>query len=55
MMVAAALASLPPHMLDALMTRQGAASHHTSGRSGQTARARNAAAPAPAALTRPCP
>lgn len=36
MMVAAALASLPPQMLDALMTRQGAASHHTSGRSGQT-------------------
>ncbi len=36
MMVAAALASLPPHMLDALMTRQGAASHNTSGRSGQT-------------------
>ncbi|PUE44118.1 magnesium chelatase subunit D [Limnohabitans sp. Hippo3] len=36
MLVAAALASLPPHMLDALMTRQGAASHHTSGRSGQT-------------------
>jgi magnesium chelatase subunit D len=36
MMVAAALASLPPHMLDALMTRQGASSHHTSGRSGQT-------------------
>jgi magnesium chelatase subunit D len=36
MMVAAALASLPPHMLDALMTRQGAASNNTSGRSGQT-------------------
>jgi magnesium chelatase subunit D len=36
MMVAAAMASLPPHMLDALMTRQGAASHNTSGRSGQT-------------------
>ena len=36
MVVAAALASLPPHMLDALMTRQGAASHNTSGRSGQT-------------------
>ncbi|WP_353238205.1 magnesium chelatase subunit D [Limnohabitans sp.] len=36
MMVAAALASLPPHMLDALMTRQGAANHNTSGRSGQT-------------------
>ena len=35
MMVAAALASLPPHMLDALMTRQGAASRQTSGRSGQ--------------------
>jgi magnesium chelatase subunit D len=36
MMVAAALASLPPHMLDALMTRQGASSPNTSGRSGQT-------------------
>lgn len=36
MMVAAALASLPPHMLDALMTRQGATSLNTSGRSGQT-------------------
>ncbi|WP_019429133.1 magnesium chelatase subunit D [Limnohabitans sp. Rim47] len=34
--VAAALASLPPHMLDALMTRQGEVSQHTSGRSGQT-------------------
>ena len=36
MMVAAALASLPPHMLDALMTRQGANSAGSSGRSGQT-------------------
>ena len=36
MMVAAALASLPPHMLDALMTRQGATSQQSSGRSGQT-------------------
>jgi magnesium chelatase subunit D len=36
MMVAAALASLPPHMLDALMTRQGATSPQSSGRSGQT-------------------
>jgi magnesium chelatase subunit D len=36
MMVAAALASLPPHMLDALMTRQGANSPQSSGRSGQT-------------------
>ena len=36
MMVAAALASLPPHMLDALMTRQGATRQQSSGRSGQT-------------------
>jgi magnesium chelatase subunit D len=36
MMVAAALANLPPHMLDALMTRQGATSPQSSGRSGQT-------------------
>jgi magnesium chelatase subunit D len=36
MVVAAALASLPPHMLDQLMTRQGAASHSSAGRSGQT-------------------
>jgi magnesium chelatase subunit D len=36
MMVAAALASLPPHMLDALMTRQGTTSPQSSGRSGQT-------------------
>lgn len=36
MVVAAALASLPPHMLDALMTRPGSASQNTSGRSGQT-------------------
>jgi magnesium chelatase subunit D len=36
MLVAAALASLPPHMLDALMTRQGATSPQSSGRSGQT-------------------
>jgi magnesium chelatase subunit D len=36
MMVSAALASLPPHMLDALMTRQGASSSQSSGRSGQT-------------------
>ena len=36
MLVAAALASLPPDMLDALMTRQSATHHNTSGRSGQT-------------------
>jgi magnesium chelatase subunit D len=36
MLVAAALASLPPHMLDALVTRQGANSAGSSGRSGQT-------------------
>ena len=35
MVVAAALASLPPHMLDALLTRQGATGHNTAGRSGQ--------------------
>jgi magnesium chelatase subunit D len=35
MMVAAALASLPPHMLDALATQGGARHSNTSGRSGQ--------------------
>jgi len=35
MMVAAALASLPAHVLDALITRPGASNHNTSGRSGQ--------------------
>jgi magnesium chelatase subunit D len=35
MVVAAALASLPSHMLDALLTRQGATGHNTAGRSGQ--------------------
>ncbi|WP_310615506.1 magnesium chelatase subunit D [Limnohabitans sp.] len=35
MMVAAALASLPPHMLDALVTQGGARQSNTSGRSGQ--------------------
>jgi magnesium chelatase subunit D len=36
MMVAAALASLPPHMLDALATQSGTRQSNTSGRSGQT-------------------
>ncbi|MFN7641077.1 MAG: magnesium chelatase subunit D [bacterium] len=36
LLVAAALASLPAHMLDALMTRQAAACGKTAGRSGQT-------------------
>ena len=36
MMVAAALASLPPHMLDALATQGGSRQSNTSGRSGQT-------------------
>jgi magnesium chelatase subunit D len=36
MMVAAALASLPPHMLDALATQGGTRQSNTSGRSGQT-------------------
>jgi magnesium chelatase subunit D len=35
MMVAAALASLPPHVLDALMTTTGKSQGNTSGRSGQ--------------------
>jgi magnesium chelatase subunit D len=35
MMVAAALASLPPHVLDALMTTNGKSQGNTSGRSGQ--------------------
>jgi len=35
MMIAAALASLPPGMLDALMTQAGRSQGNTSGRSGQ--------------------
>jgi len=53
MMVAAALASLPPHMLDALMTRQGAASHNSSGRSGQTRAGQQRGRPLPPRPGRP--
>jgi magnesium chelatase subunit D len=53
MMVAAALASLPPHMLDALMTRQGAASHNTSGRSGQSRAGSRRGRPLPPRAGRP--
>ncbi len=53
MMVAAALASLPPHMLDALMTRQGASSPQSSGRSGQTRAGSQRGRPLPPRLGRP--
>ncbi|PUE53099.1 hypothetical protein B9Z45_13060 [Limnohabitans sp. 2KL-17] len=53
MMVAAALASLPPHMLDALMTRQGAPSHNSSGRSGQTRAGQQRGRPLPPRPGRP--
>jgi magnesium chelatase subunit D len=53
MMVAAALASLPPHMLDALMTRQGAASQNSSGRSGQTRTGQQRGRPLPPRPGRP--
>jgi len=53
MMVAAALASLPPHMLDALMTRQGAASPQSSGRSGQTRAGSHRGRPLPPRPGRP--
>lgn len=53
MMVAAALASLPPHMLDALATQQGASSSHTSGRSGQTRAGQQRGRPLPPRPGRP--
>jgi magnesium chelatase subunit D len=53
MMVAAALASLPPHMLDALATQKGARSSHTSGRSGQTRAGQQRGRPLPARPGRP--
>ena len=53
MMVAAALASLPPHMLDALATQQGARSGHTSGRSGQTRTGQQRGRPLPPRPGRP--
>jgi len=53
MMVAAALASLPPHMLDALATQKGARSGNTSGRSGQTRAGQQRGRPLPPRPGRP--
>ena len=53
MMVAAAIASLPPHMLDALMTRQASSSSNTSGRSGQTRAGQQRGRPLPPRPGRP--
>ena len=53
MMVAAALASLPPHMLDALMTRQAPKQSNTSGRSGQTRAGQQRGRPLPPRPGRP--
>ena len=52
-MVAAALASLPPHLLDALLTRQGATGHNTSGRSGQQRAGSQRGRPLPPRAGRP--
>ena len=53
MMVAAALASLPPHMLDALATQKGAKASNTSGRSGQTRAGQQRGRPLPPRPGRP--
>lgn len=53
MMVAAALASLPPHMLDALALQKGSRSNHTSGRSGQTRAGQQRGRPLPPRPGRP--
>lgn len=53
MLVAAAVASLPPHMLDALMTGQGAQRSKTSGRSGQTRAGQQRGRPLPPRPGRP--
>ena len=53
MMVAAALASLPPHMLDALATQKGAKTSNTSGRSGQTRAGQQRGRPLPPRPGRP--
>lgn len=53
MMVAAALASLPQHMLDALMSGQGAQRSKTSGRSGQTRAGQQRGRPLPPRPGRP--
>ena len=53
MMVAAALASLPPHMLDALATQTRARHSNTSGRSGQTRAGQQRGRPLPPRPGRP--
>jgi magnesium chelatase subunit D len=53
MMVAAALASLPAHMLDALATQKGAKTSNTSGRSGQTRAGQQRGRPLPPRPGRP--
>ncbi len=53
MMVAAALASLPPHMLDALATQHRAPQSNTSGRSGQTRSGQQRGRPLPPRPGRP--
>lgn len=53
MMVAAALASLPLHMLDALVTQTGSRQSNTSGRSGQTRAGQQRGRPLPPRPSRP--
>ncbi len=53
MMVAAALASLPAHMLDALVTQAGSRQSSTSGRSGQARTGQQRGRPLPARPGRP--
>lgn len=53
MMVAAALASLPPHMLDKLATLGAARPGHTAGRSGQTRAGQQRGRPLPPRPGRP--
>ena len=53
MLVAAAIASLPPHMLDALMMGPGQTRSQTSGRSGQTRAGQQRGQPLPPRPGRP--
>ncbi len=53
MMVAAALASLPPHMLDQLATQGAARTSHSAGRSGQTRAGQQRGRPLPPRPGRP--
>ena len=53
MMVAAALASLPPHMLDALATQNRSPQSNSSGRSGQTRAGQQRGRPLPPRPGRP--